>query len=209
MRYREGWCGRDAAAAFITWLHFCLLASAASAQEPRIESLIQRLAGSDQKQQSEAFETLIGLRSKRVSSLMQIVSDKERQEHDREAVRAAIGLLGDIRAAESVDLLVEMLPFTAHDWPGRPMRDLPSPWELAPAVEALIKIGKPAERAVMVAVSQGKLSDTSTMLAGYIVRMIEGSSSQGMMAVRAMADELGPGAGKTLLENRLFLSIFR
>jgi len=119
------------------------------------EPAAKRLLADDAKARDEARDELLAARADLISALVSIVGDEENQPARPESVRAAMFILGEMRAREAIEVLVanigfpDTLPPPAE--PGRTrimgthfLHTIRSrPLEQRPAVEALTKIGEP------------------------------------------------------------------
>lgn len=150
----------------------------------------------------QAFESAIRERKRVIVAMIAVVEDAKLRERNPKAISCAIRLLGELRAAEAVGVLVRFVMFR-DDWSTLPVL-LPRE-ENFPTVDALIKIGKPAERALLRMLSERTVGKTDSSLAGYIIRQIEGRSELSLAVVKAYAEKLPPEAADRLLHNSVLL----
>lgn len=136
-------------------LLFCVvcLLTIGAAQEDRKPTIIDRLLSKDNIEVYEAQNELIAARKDLIAQLITIIKDKENLTRKKASVRAAIFLLGEMRATEAIETLVEHIsyPFVYEERAlivqeihgGMISRGLKDMGRTYPAVRALIKIGEP------------------------------------------------------------------
>lgn len=116
---------------------------------------LQRLLSKDVIAIKKAQNELIAARKNLISGLIKIVEQKENRIKKDASVRAAIFVLGEMRAVEAIELLVDNIgfPYVKEPWseprPGPPAGmgtirpGLSGIQKTYPAVGALVKIGEP------------------------------------------------------------------
>jgi hypothetical protein len=124
-------------------------------------STLERLLSNDVNVIEEAKDELIATRRNLIEGLIKIVNQKENRIKREASVRAAIIVLGEMRAVEAVELLVDNIgfPYVMEPWseprPGPPAGmgtiglGLSRIQKTYPAVGALVKIGEPCLNAVI------------------------------------------------------------
>lgn len=118
-------------------------------------SALKRLLSNDFNEIKEAQDEIVTSRKNLISGLINIVEQKENRIKKESSVRAAIFILGEMRAVEAVQVLVGHIgfPHVTEQWreptPGPPAgmgtirSGLSGIQKTYPAVGALIKIGEP------------------------------------------------------------------
>lgn len=188
-------------------LALCALASIAllgsDAEGGAQESIdfAEGIRSADQNMRRQAFASAIRERKRVIVALIAVVEDDKLREENPKAVACAMRLLGELRAIEAVGVLVGHISFRP-DWTLPPY--LPKE-QRCPPVDALIKIGKPAERALLRMLSERTAGKAESSLAGYVIRQIEGNSELSLAAVKAYAEKLPPKAADRLLQNSVLL----
>lgn len=142
--------------------------------DTELTQAISDLTSEDTTNMLKAKVALKRIRPRLVMACKEILNDQDKDKRyeqwvQRQSVRnAAIEILGDLRAEEAVDLLIENLspppsvPRTSWPFKGYP-----------PAIEALAKIGKPATAKLMKAIVDTTEQDTIRGL-GLALIHIEG-----------------------------------
>ncbi|MHC4646344.1 MAG: hypothetical protein ACYTBJ_12660 [Planctomycetota bacterium] len=132
---------------------------------------IERLLVDDSQTIKQAQDELVAARKELISRLVDIIGKVENRVKKRASVRAAMYVLGEMRAVEGIDVLVEHIafPWVREPWPewypgpgvsgGTWQKGLKGIGKIFPAVDALIKIGEPCLGRVM-----QKLVSTDRML---------------------------------------------
>ena len=108
----------------------------------------QSVTSDDEAKRTEAYQQVVKERKEMIRYLLLAISSEQMQENNRPGVVAAIELLGEIRASEAVTALADLLLYGATKGveypPDGSRRELRNPRKSFPAVDALIKIGKPS-----------------------------------------------------------------
>ena len=116
--------------------------------------------------------------NERTRQLRSIIRDKELRKSDPDRVTSAIAQLGEMRSAESVDDLIELLTFrrSLHVGNADPnmIREIHpvAPSEQYPATEALIQIGTPSLAALVRVIETHELGSVESENANFAVSMI-------------------------------------
>lgn len=112
---------------------------------------LEKILSGDKNKIKEGKMEILKHRKEQIEGLLKIVNDTKLRTKNRGAMVAAIELLGELRAEESVPVLVQLLLFgkkgDIHDSGFIKKLPLP-PDQAAPAVKALIKIGIPSLKPV-------------------------------------------------------------
>ena len=169
----------------------CLAATATGKEEPAYEApvaeLLQRLQSAEEAERRAAMASIQALYGELqnelpeggkvaalpvyqelAAGLVRIVG-KEREQYDSDDEKLlAVLLLGEMRAAEAVDVLLDNLTF-------RPPRLIEEAGlgALYPCVEALIRIGQPSVEGILRRASR-QYGDREIMLLSHIVRRVMG-----------------------------------
>jgi len=114
---------------------------------------VQRLMSKDGEILFPARDELVAARKQLIGELIAIIEEKENRIGKQASVRAAMYVLGEMRAVEAIDVLVEYIGFPRVMGVGEPVvtdvsasmlsHNLKDTREIYPAVDALIKIGEP------------------------------------------------------------------
>jgi len=104
-----------------------------------------------------ARDELVAARKELIGQLIDIVRDKEKRKNNQAGVQAAMHLLGEMRAVEAIEVLVEYLAFPLiHNegtgvtiFGGMLGEGLKDAGRMYPGVDALINIGEPCLDAVV------------------------------------------------------------
>ncbi len=138
-----------------------------SAQSQPNEAAVRRLLSDDETTREQAKQELFAARTDLISQLISIVDNEQNQQTRRESVRAAMFILGEMRALEAVDVLVTCVAFPYVLPSGEEPASVrvtiarrthllgSGPLDERPAIEALVKIGEPCLKAII-----GKLATT-------------------------------------------------
>lgn len=117
---------------------------------------VQRLISKDGEDVSTARDELVASRKTLIGQLIQIIEDKENRVYNTTSVQTAMYILGEMRALEAIDVLVEQLgfPHTAEGGltvmqGGMMFQRLKDAGRMYPGVNALVKIGEPCLDAVV------------------------------------------------------------
>ena len=131
---------------------------------------VERLMSSDGEVLFPARDELIAARKELIDQLIAIISEKENRIGKPASVRAAMYVLGEMRAVEAIDVLIEYMGFPRIFEEGQlaPIsvdggtmgRSLKATRRIYPGVDALIKIGEPCVDPVV-----GKLGSSVNMRA--------------------------------------------
>ena len=119
-------------------------------------SALKRLLSNDFNEIKEAQDEIVTSRKNLISGLINIIEQKENRMKKETSVRAAIFILGEMRAVEAVQVLVghigfphvyeytgEFIPVVAEG--GMLQKGLKRIGKVYPAADALIKIGEPCQ----------------------------------------------------------------
>lgn len=117
---------------------------------------VQRLMSKDGEVLYTARDELVAGRKELIGQLIDIIRKKENRIYNKTRVRAAMYILGEMRAVEAVEVLVEHLGFP-HTGEGGVVvmhggmlgSSLKAAGKMYPGVDALIKIGEPCLDAVV------------------------------------------------------------
>jgi hypothetical protein len=169
-----------------------------------------RLLADDAETRDEAKGELLAARADLISALVSIVGDEENQTARPESVRAAMFILGEMRATEAIGVLVaniafpDTLPPPAAPPPGGfvgtgSLYTIRSrPLEQWPAVEALTKIGEPCLQPII-----GKLATTGDVREmGACIRVLtelRDDDSASLLLAHAIAQQADHEARQRLL----------
>lgn len=122
---------------------------------------LQRLLSNEWTEIKEARDELVTARKSLIAGLIKIVEQKENRIKKEPSVRAAIFVMGEMRAVEAIEMLVDHIGFPYvqeggdEPRPGPPAgmgslkRGLRGAQKTYPAVAALVKIGEPCLGAVI------------------------------------------------------------
>jgi len=131
---------------------------------------VQRLMSKDGEILFPARDELVATRKQLIGELIAIIEEKENRIGKQASLRAAMYVLGEMRAVEAIDVLVEYIGFPRVMGVGEPVvtdvstsmlsHNLKDTREIYPAVDALIKIGEPCVDPVV-----GKLGSSVNMRA--------------------------------------------
>jgi len=137
-------------------------------REEKQTTSVERLLSKDGQEIYEAQNELLTARKDLIARLINIVKNNENRLKRQASVRAAMFILGEMRAVEAIEALVEHIGFP-FVYEGEPMivdieggmihRGLKGIGKTYPAVSALIKIGEPCLGDVIT-----KLSSTDHLL---------------------------------------------
>jgi len=137
---------------------------------------IGKIRSSNLALQEEGERELLQQRKELISSLINILEqgDKNAKREKRSSQVAAINVLGEMRATQAVDILVDYIEFRASD--ELIMHRLTPPSEVFPAVKALIKIGKPSLPPVLRALKESTDEDVILLdwNSGWIIFQVLG-----------------------------------
>jgi len=125
-----------------------------SPQKEEKPTPVERLLSKDGKEIYEAQNELFTARKDLIGQLINIVKDKQNRLRRRASVRAAMFILGEMRAVEAVQVLVDHIGFPqVYEYTGESIpvdaeggmlhRGIKGFQKTYPAVKALIKIGEP------------------------------------------------------------------
>jgi hypothetical protein len=128
-----------------------LLGAARQDESPEVT---EGLLSKDPAQVNQARDELISARRDLIRQLKHIIEDPNNRAYKRSSVRAAMVILGEMRALEAINLLVEHIGWPKLHKPGEPffpvainggdmVTTLPS-YRRWPAVDALVRIGEPS-----------------------------------------------------------------
>ncbi len=138
---------------------------------------IGKIRSSNSALQEEGGRELLQQRKELISSLINILKqgDKNAKGEKRSSLVAAINVLGEMRATEAVDILVDYIKFQAIDELIIFDRLTP-PSEIFPAVKALIQIGKPSFPPVLRALKESTDEDVILLRwnSGWIILKVLG-----------------------------------
>jgi hypothetical protein len=127
-------------------------------------AIVERLLAGGSKEIGAARAQLIAARKRLIKQLIEIITEEQNRRGKRAVVNSAMLVLGEMRAVEAVDVLVEYIGFPELIAPGwatpHQIGGMGRGTHRLPAVDALIKIGEPCLDAVM-----GKLAGTESGLA--------------------------------------------
>lgn len=111
----------------------------------------QRLMSKDGEEIAGARDELVAARKTLIGQLIQIIEDKENRVYNKTSVQTAMYILGEMRALEAIDVLIEYMGFPRIFEEGQlaPIsvdggtmgRSLKATRRIYPGVDALIKIG--------------------------------------------------------------------
>ena len=125
-------------------------------EEVKNLSAVERLMSKDGQEVAAAQNELVASRKTLIGQLIQIIEDKENRVYNKTSVQTAMYILGEMRALEAIDVLVEQLgfPFTENGGVtvmhgGMMFQRLEDAGRMYPGVDALIKIGEPCLDAVL------------------------------------------------------------
>ena len=145
----------------LTSLSIVSLLSIGTLSGTRKTSTLERLLSNDVNVIEEAKDELITTRKHLIDGLIKIVNQKENRIKREASVRAAIIVLGEMRAMEAVELLVDNIGFPyvmeplSEPRPGPPAGmgtirpGLNGIQKTYPAIGSLLKIGEPCLNAVI------------------------------------------------------------
>ncbi len=140
-------------------------------REEKQTTAVERLLSKDGQEIYEAQNELLTARKDLIARLINIVKNNENRLKRQASVRAAMFILGEMRAVEAIGVLAEHIGFPyirepgGEPRPGPPVgmgtirRGLKGTQKTYPAVEALVKIGEPCLDDVIT-----KLSSTDHVL---------------------------------------------
>jgi len=125
-----------------------------SNQEKKKLTPIERLLSKDGQEIYQAQNELITSRKDLITQLIDIIKEKENRIKNQASVRAAMFILGEMRAVEAVQVLVDHIGFPqVYEYTGESIpvdaeggmlhRGIKGFQKTYPAVKALIKIGEP------------------------------------------------------------------
>jgi hypothetical protein len=125
-------------------------------EEVKDISAVERLMSKDGQEIAAARDELLASRKMLIAQLIDIVDDEEDRAHNKASVETAMYILGEMRALEAIDVLVDHLgfPFTENGGitvmhGGMMFQRLEDAGRMYPGVDALIKIGEPCLDAVL------------------------------------------------------------
>lgn len=171
-------------------------------EEP--EDVVRGLLSDSEQERKDAENSILNERNIVVSKLIQIIREEDNRSMRPVSVDRAMRLLGELRAPEGVNVLIENIGFPILFEFGTPRGGTggnslvgKSPAELFPAVNALIAIGEPAigpilkkianddavvERRALIAVLREL--DKKTAIRDQFVREVEKSSGRSQERLR-------------------------
>ena len=128
-----------------------LLGAARQDERPQV---MERLLSKDPVQVNQARDELVLARRDLIGQLKRIIEDPNNRAYKSPSVEAAMFILGEMRAFEAVDVLVEHIAWPIVQKPDEPRH----PWEIRsrymvttlasfrgfPSVDALVRIGEPS-----------------------------------------------------------------
>ncbi len=123
-------------------------------REEKQATAVERLLSKDGQEINEVQNELLTARKDLIARLINIVDEKENRLTRRASVRATIFILGEMRAVEAVQVLVDHIGFPqVYEYTGESIpvdaeggmlhRGIKGFQKTYPAVKALIKIGEP------------------------------------------------------------------
>lgn len=156
---------------------------------------IGKIRSSNLALQKEGGRELLQQRKELISSLINILKqgDKNAEGEKRSSLVAAIDVLGEMRAIEAVDILVDYIKFPASDKLVVFYKIIP-PSEIYPAVKALIKIGKPSLPAVLRVLKESTDEKDVILLtnSGWIISQVLGHKIGKIYLEDALQSETDP-----------------
>ncbi len=165
------------------------LACSAKGMETDKQRLTDGLSSRDSNVRKEAFDRLVAERKARISALLRVLKEaaSDRRErllpHRGSKLHLTMKLLGELRAVEAIPSLIGLIEY-------EPLRkeDLPLALQF-PAVQALIKIGRPSVDAVIEGLRTGAMSPQRSMLCTLVVVSVEGKAAGRVLLEGAVRDE--------------------
>jgi hypothetical protein len=182
---------------FLATCVFVVGPAAARGEEP--DDVVRGLLSDSEQERREAENEILNARNMVVSSLIQIIREEDNRSMRPVSVDRAMRLLGELRAPEGVNVLIENIGFPILFEFGTPRGGTggnsligKSPAELFPAVNALIAIGEPAIGPIIKRIAENQDSvikrrayievlrelDKKTAIRDQFVREIEKSSGR-------------------------------
>ena len=163
------------------WVGLPLLAQAA--QRPPGEAAVERLLSEDRAAIREAERELLAARGELVDELIAIVRTCVNDPAKEESAKAAMRILGEMRAVEAAEVLASYVAFpqvVPYD-PGGLAPERGGLRHFWPAAEALLKIGDPAiPRVVAKVPTTDDITEQRTCLA-VLVKLTDGAAVRGML----------------------------
>jgi hypothetical protein len=196
----KGWKPKRPASALFRYLCGALLLSVVITVAARIytvqyqrkdadlteQHLIRELSAKDGNQRWSALEQIRKRRAELIQSLLIIAKTKEVHYEFSDERAVAVRLLGEMRASEAVDTLINEITLK----PPLVILFEDSPAEPYPCVKALIEIGDPAVRALLTRVKE-KPSRDILILHVYIIYTVEGNWEAGALKIeKALKDSV-------------------
>lgn len=143
---------------------------ASGCHKKKAADVVEKLLSEDGQTIVEARDELLATRKDLTGRLISIIEDKKNLQKKQASVEAAMFVLGEIRAVEAIEVLVDHIgypyvlespggQYSAIVTGGRTGRGLKGMQKVCPAVPALIKIGEPCLNGVI-----SKLASTDNTL---------------------------------------------
>jgi hypothetical protein len=169
----------------------------ALAADQETSELVQRIRAKDSEVRREAKEEIIAGRKRTISALLDVVEDSSTNDHH--SVALAIFCLGEMRAVESINVLVEKIvfPYGGQGW-GHPKFggysagvEARSVREWYVAVDALLKIGEPCIPSIINRLSMANTRRENDACKALLLLLRSASEVEAMIS-KAILEEPDP-----------------
>jgi len=156
-----------------------------SVMDSNISKLLSQLQSDDKSVRDLAKHNIIIQRQQSIQSLQRIITDQSTRGDKQETVSIAISLLGELRADEAVQLLVDQLTFQHF------RKHLQSDEDLYPSVGALINIGLQSIQPLLHKVENTD-DKTIHILSGYVIYKVLGMPYATMYVDKYKQQQIDP-----------------
>lgn len=166
---------------------------------------IQNIQSNDLALQEEGARQILENRQGIISALLTLIEQtpKKIKGSKRNNVLHAMNTLGQMRATEAVELLVDYMDFPRPS-KGLTADSIPLPDKLYPAVGALIRIGRPSIPPILGALENGRGEErVFLLLARWTVYRIEGGRAEAIFRLESELEKAKSSERKAVIRKLL------